>query len=78
MFNSLEHKFQNNRARDRIHNEFVFPPRQGWLGLKKACYHPIFNPVNDCQYSVYSLKHNDATDYITIKYNYFPDCFYIQ
>ena len=35
MFNSLEHKFQNNRARDRIHNEFEVPPRQGWLGLKK-------------------------------------------
>ncbi|AVJ52720.1 hypothetical protein A6J61_12165 [Staphylococcus lugdunensis] len=67
MFNSLEHKFQNNRARDRIHNEFVFPPRQGWLGLKKACYHPIFNPVNYCQYRTQSLK-----------YNYFPDCFYIQ
>ena len=35
--------------------------------IEKACYHPIFNPVNDCQYSVYILKHNDVTDYITIK-----------
>ena len=57
-------------ARDSIHYEFVIPPRQEWLELKKACYHPIFNPVNDCQYSVYSLKHNDVTDYITIKNSY--------
>ena len=41
MFNSLEHKFQNNRARDRIHNEFEVPPRLA--RIEKACYHPIFN-----------------------------------